>query len=153
MTAHSLPSPGLSNPAELLLPECHCLGSADCLNIPPQEDMGESFQVRQSLCMDRPGWMKDLPEACPLPPQPAWTSWEEAIPDYRTWAGRRVSQPPWRIGHMSPALETVFLNVPHKAEVNKYFHVFTFQTLNSAQLKPKFTKTELLNEYGNGVRG
>ncbi|XP_057168835.1 uncharacterized protein LOC130543845 isoform X4 [Ursus arctos] len=39
---------GLSNPAELLLPECHRLGSADCLNIPPQEDMGERFQEQPS---------------------------------------------------------------------------------------------------------
>ncbi|XP_034506724.1 ral-GDS-related protein-like [Ailuropoda melanoleuca] len=97
--------------------------------------MGESFQVRQSLCMDRPGWMKDLPEACPLPPQPAWTSWEEAIPDYRTWAGRRVSQPPWRIGHMSPALETVFLNVPHKAEQPSHKSATLVMDLQRAQKK------------------
>ncbi|CAD7678723.1 unnamed protein product [Nyctereutes procyonoides] len=44
LTAPSLPSPGLSNLAELLFHACHHLCSAECLNSPTEEHMDQSFQ-------------------------------------------------------------------------------------------------------------
>ena len=54
-------SPGLPNLTELLLPARHPLGSAECLNSPPEEHMGQSFQVR-GPCSRRT--MND--EGCPI---------------------------------------------------------------------------------------
>ena len=63
MTTHSLPSPGLSNHEELLFTACHPLCSAECLNLPSEEDMGESFQVSMPLSIEGSGWMRDFPYA------------------------------------------------------------------------------------------
>ncbi|CAD7681100.1 unnamed protein product [Nyctereutes procyonoides] len=54
LTAHSLPSPGLSNLAELLFHACHHLCSPECLNSPPEEHMDQSFQI--AVLSPRESW-------------------------------------------------------------------------------------------------
>lgn len=49
LTDHSLPSPSMQRPEELLLSTSHHFGSAEASIKAPQKDMGTGFQVSRLL--------------------------------------------------------------------------------------------------------